>query len=79
MKHVLFNLNKNKTYITYDSSEYNRLQIDSVLYRRSWKKVSDQEWNNIYIILDLYKLYDMPVHQDSIHNNVYHSKNNNLI
>ena len=76
MKKVLFNLENNQIFDTYNSNEYDRFQIDSVLYRRNYKRVSDQEWFNIYVILDLYKLYDMPVHQDSINNNFYHSKNN---
>ena len=75
MKKVLFNLDNNQIFDTYTPDEYNRFQIDSVMYRRNWRKVSDQEWHSIYVILDLYKLYDMPVHQDSIHNNLYHSKN----
>ena len=74
MKKVLFNLDNNKIHTTYNLSEYDRFQIDSVMYRRSWHRVSDEEWNSIYVILDLYKLYDMPVHQNSIHNTLYHLK-----
>lgn len=74
-KSVVFNLDKNETQETYSGDEYVRLQIDSVLYRRGYSNlVSDEEWDNIYITLDLYKLYEMKVHKDSFHNNLYHAK-----
>lgn len=59
---------------TYSADEYSRLSINHVLYRRSRNEISDQELQNIYITLDLYKLYDMPVHIDSSKNNLYHTK-----
>lgn len=74
MKKVLFNLENNEIFDTYTRDEYSRDPIDSILYQRNWRRVSDQEWNNVYVTLDLYKLYDMPVHQDSIENNLYHLK-----
>jgi hypothetical protein len=75
VKSVIFNLDKNETQETYSGDEYLRFQIDSVLYRRGYSNlVSDEEWNNIYITLDLYKLYEMKVHKDSFHNNLYHAK-----
>jgi hypothetical protein len=74
-KSVVFNLDKNETQETYSSDEYDRFQIDSVLYRRGYANlVSDQEWSNIYITLDIYKLYEMKTHKDSFHNNLYHAK-----
>lgn len=74
-KSVVFNLDKNEIKETYSGDEYLRFQIDSVLYRRGYSNlVSDEEWNNIYITLDLYKLYEMKVHKDSFHNNLYHAK-----
>lgn len=74
MKRVLFNLANNEIFDTYTKNEYSRHPIDSILYRRNWQRVTDKEWNNIYVTLDLYKLYNMPVHQDSIQNNLYHLK-----
>lgn len=75
-KCVIFNLDQNETYETYSSDEYSRLQIDSILYRRGYSNlVSDEEWNNVHITLDLYKLYEMKTHKDSFHNNLYHAKN----
>lgn len=74
LKSVIFNLDKNETRETYSGDEYDRIQIDSLLYRRGYNKVSDEEWNNVYITLDIYKLYEMKTHKDSFHNNLYHAK-----
>lgn len=71
-KNVSFNFSNNITYYTYSSIDYDRSPIDHVLYRRSYNRISDEEMNAIYVNLDLYKLYSMPVHTDSLHNNNYH-------
>jgi hypothetical protein len=73
-KYVKFNLENNKIYKTYNSSEYDRSQIDHVLYRKSYNKVSDEEIKIIYITLDIYKLYEMVVNKKSLHNNCYQAK-----
>ena len=73
IKKVTF-ADSNKIFTTFSSDEYDRSCIDYVLYRRSYNRVSDEEWNNMYITLDLYKLYDMKTHKDSFHNNLYHAK-----
>jgi len=74
MKNVRFNLDNNIVYITYSKDEYDRSSIDHVLYRRAYRRISDQEMNAIYVNLDLYKLYEMPVHKSSFKNNSYHIK-----
>jgi hypothetical protein len=74
MKNVHFNLNKNIIYPTYSREEYDRSCIDHVLYRRAYRRISDAEMNAIYVNLDLYKLYEMPVHKSSFKNNSYHVK-----
>lgn len=74
LKKVSFDLSRNETILTYSESEYDRGQIDSVLYLRSYRRISDEEWSSIYIKLDLYKMYEMPVSKDSITNNRYHCK-----
>lgn len=74
MKRVNFNLNNNKIFITYSNQEYDRSIIDHVLYRRAYRRISDEEMHAIYVNLDLYKLYEMNVHKDSIKNNLYHVK-----
>jgi hypothetical protein len=71
MKHVRFDLSKNTYADTYDKTEYDRSQIDHVLYRRAYQKLSDAEFQKINVLLDLYKLYEMPVHKESFANNYY--------
>lgn len=73
-KNVNFDLGNNIVYITYSRQEYDRSSIDHVLYRRAYRRISDEEMNAIYINLDLYKLYEMPVHKSSFKNNLYHIK-----
>lgn len=62
--------NNIQEFITYSYKEYDRSSIDHVLRRR----LSDIEMNNIFITLDLYKLFDMPVHSGSSQNTLYHLK-----
>lgn len=59
---------------TYSSDEYLRTSIDHVIYRKSNNIISKEDVKNMYIALDLYKLYDMTVHIDSLINNQYHTK-----
>jgi hypothetical protein len=73
-KNVSFELDKNIIYLTYSREEYDRSSIDHVLYRRAYKRITDEEMNAIYVNLDLYKLYEMPVHKSSFKNNSYHIK-----
>jgi hypothetical protein len=73
-KNINFDLDKNIVYITYSCEEYDRTSIDHVLYRRSYRRLSDEEINSMYVNLDLYKLYEMPVHKSSFKNNSYHIK-----
>jgi len=73
-KNVQFNLNNNKTHTTYSQIDYDRTCIDHVLYRYAYKKLSSEDMNSIYVNLDLYKLYEMPVHKNSLKNNTYHIK-----
>lgn len=72
-KSVSFNPN-NQVFITYSGQEYDRFQIDSVLYRKNYNRVSEEEWRSIFTNLDLYKLYEMRVHKDSLNNNSYSAK-----
>lgn len=72
-KSVRFSDN-NLIHTTYSLTEYPRETIDHVLYRRAYNRISDQEMQNIYICLDIYKLYEMSVHKDAYKNNHYHTK-----
>lgn len=74
MLHVSFNLDINQVYITYSNEEYDRTSIDHVLYRKSYNRISLDEMNAIYVNLDLFKLYEMDVHEMSLGNNQYHIK-----
>lgn len=74
VKKVSFDLSKNEILPTYSGTVYDRGQIDSILYMKSYRRISDEEWSNMYIKLDLYKMYEMPVAKDSIKNNWYHFK-----
>ena len=71
IKKVNFDLTKNTIGFTYSSDDYDRLCIDSVMYRKACNKLTNEELINIYIELDLYKLYEMPIHVDSLRNNTY--------
>jgi len=73
-KKVSFNLLNNEIYKTYSSEEYDRGQIDHVIYRKSYNRISNDDLNIIFITLDIYKLYEMVVHKESLKNNSY-SKN----
>ena len=50
------------TYTTYSPKEYDRLCIDSILYQKCHKKISDDDWNIIMRDLFLYKTFEMTVH-----------------
>lgn len=68
MKSVTFNENNNKIYITYSSLDYDRFQIDSILYQKGYRRISNEDWINIFILLNKYKCNEMIVHKDSIKN-----------
>ena len=73
MKKVTFSENIS-IHLTYSSEDYIRTSIEHVLYRKSLNIISRQDIENMYITLDLYKLYNMNVHIDSLKNNQYHTK-----
>ena len=72
-KTVSFNENI-EIHETYNSDEYDRQVIDYVLYRKAYNKITNEEFNAIFVNLDLYKLYEMLIHKDSLHNNSYNNK-----
>lgn len=59
---------------TYSNDDYDRFSIDHVLYRKAYNRVSEEEMRTIYVNLDLYKLYEMPVHKQSMKNTMFHVK-----
>lgn len=68
IKRVSFNESSNKTHITYSKEEYDRFQIDSILYRYSYQKINQNEWKSVFEELNHYKCTEMIVHRDSIGN-----------
>ena len=67
-KTVKFDDSKNTYFTTYSSDDYDRYQIDSVLYRKAHNKISVNEWLNILLELNEYKCSEMIVHKLSIKN-----------
>jgi hypothetical protein len=61
-KKLCFNTTINQTYETYSSDEYDRHGIDSVMYRKSFKKITDKQFLDIYKQLYFYKKHEMIVH-----------------
>ena len=72
MKQVSFNLDNNKTYTTYSHKEYNRYQIDSILYQKAYNRIKFEEWQRIWLELNLFKIDEMIVHKDSLKNTRLH-------
>ena len=71
-KKVTFDLDSNTIFETYSKIDYNRNQTNSLMYRRYYKlnEVSDieKEWFQMQDEMDRYKLKEMIVHINSIHN-----------
>jgi hypothetical protein len=74
-KSVNFNENP-KIYITYSSEEYSRFPIYYTKLKWQHRRIPPHLWKSIFIKLDLYKLYEMEVHEESKINTRYHSINN---
>lgn len=68
VKRVTFKESSNITYITYSKEEYDRFQIDSILYLYLYQKISNHEWKSVFEELNHYKCTEMIVHRDSIGN-----------
>jgi len=64
--HVVFNLDKNETFYTYSNQEYDRMQIDSVMYKRCYNKISNEEWEDLIRELNFYKLNEMQSHKNEL-------------
>ncbi len=67
-KRVQFDSSKNTVHETYSSHEYDRHQIDSVLYQKCYNMISPSEWCEIISELNKYKLVEMLVHKRSTSN-----------
>ena len=68
MKRVEFDTNKNVVYSVYSREEYDRWPIDSILYQRSLRRISNTEWQLMIQQLNFYKQTEMVVHNESVTN-----------
>lgn len=55
---------------TYSSDEYDRHQIDSTLYLKSFNRISMDEWDEIIRQLLYYKKYEMIVHISTLNQKI---------
>ena len=65
IKSVSFSLQDNKIYDTYSRHDYDRFQIESVVYLHSYNRLSWFDIMEIYFELNQYKLKEMQVHEMS--------------
>lgn len=71
-KSVCFSMEKNKIHYTYSRHDYDRFQIDSVVYLHAYNRLSWFDINEIYFELNQYKLKEMKVHEMSKSNTRIH-------
>ncbi len=78
MKRVIIEEENNKSYTTYSSIEYDRFQIESIIYMKSYNRITPTEWKKLFIELNEYKLNEMISHEDSVKNiQIYKIKKSN--
>lgn len=65
VKKVEFNLSKNIIYYTYSYEEYDRYPIYSLLNRKIYNEITQDEWLTEQRELLKYKYFEMVVHKDS--------------
>jgi hypothetical protein len=66
MKNVQFDLSSNKIYYTYSQNEYDRFPIDSILFKKCYNKITQEEWERDQRELLQYKRFEMVLHKDSM-------------
>lgn len=71
MKRVKFNTDNISIIETYSSDEYDRSQIDSILYLKCYNRISHLEWQREIEQLYSYKTKEMIVHKQSINNTTF--------
>jgi hypothetical protein len=50
---------------TYNKEEYDRKSIDSILLLKSKNQISSFQWRQVFVELNQFKIYEMPIHPDS--------------
>ena len=71
-KEVQFDLSKNTEINTYNSEEYDRLPIDSTIYRFCHGKITPLEMKRIMFELCVFKVTEMVVHKDTLIQDQHH-------
>uniref|UniRef100_A0A6C0DX18 Uncharacterized protein n=1 Tax=viral metagenome TaxID=1070528 RepID=A0A6C0DX18_9ZZZZ len=71
MKRVQFNIDNISIIETYSSDEYDRSQIDSILYLKCYNRISHIQWQKEKEQLYEYKTKEMIVHKQSIKNSTF--------
>jgi hypothetical protein len=66
MKRVNFNMDNINIVETYSRNEYDRSQIDSILYMKCYNRISHEEWQKERESLNMFKYTEMIVHKKSI-------------
>ena len=72
IKNVKFNLEKNTIHEVNSENEYNRNQIESIMYLKLFGKITLFEWTQVLNEINMYKLIEMQVHNDSVTNTRIH-------
>jgi hypothetical protein len=72
MKSVKFNLENIQFYDTYSNDEYDRYPIDSILYLKSYNKITEFDWKEMIYNLNIFKICEMIVHKSSLNNTKIH-------
>jgi hypothetical protein len=72
IKNVKFNLEKNTIHEVHSANEYNRNQIESIMYLKLFGKITLFEWTQVLNEINMYKLIEMQVHNDSVTNTRIH-------
>jgi len=68
MKRVNFNMDIVMISETYSKNEYDRSQIESILYMKCYNRISHEEWMKERNDLNKFKYTEMIVHKKSIKN-----------
>jgi hypothetical protein len=66
MKSVTFDFSKNTLHETYHNDDYDRGAYMLTLWQRCRKEITDEQWRDMFVELNNYKMTEMTVHINSI-------------
>lgn len=72
VKTVTFDLTRNTIHETFSKDDYDRSIISCILYLKTCKRVSNEEWSQLWMDLNDYKCNEMVVDKASIYNTKLH-------